>query len=220
MRSKVKKGAFYFTLSLTLEFIPNLTISRIAGLPRKEKGQMSNRRVLRLTIILITGLLAGSSAAQHCDMPPGMTHEQHQAQMKRQAEMKKRGNGAMGFDQDKTTHHFLLTGNGGVIEVEANASTDNASRDKIRSHLKEIAEEFAKGDFRAPLATHNEMPPGAETMQKLKSKIAYSYEERPNGAAVRITSSDGSAVKAVQDFLRYQIKEHATGDPLESANSR
>ncbi|HEX7960513.1 MAG TPA: hypothetical protein VF493_11375 [Terriglobales bacterium] len=181
---------------------------------------MSNRRVLRLTIILITGLLAGSSAAQHYDMPPGMTHEQHQAQMKREAEMKKRGNGAMGFDQDKTTHHFFLTSNGGVIQVESNASTDTVSRDQIRSHLKKIAEQFAKGDFQAPLATHNEMPTGAESMQKLKSKIAYSYEERPNGAAVRITSSDGSAVEAVHDFLRYQIREHATGDPLEVVNSR
>ena len=173
---------------------------------------MSKGKFVVLAIILIAAL-AASSVAQHCDMPPGMTHEQHQEQMKKQAEMKKRGNLSMGFDQDKTTHHFFLTGNGGVIQVEANAPADTGSRGQIRSHLKKIAEEFARGDFRSPLATHNEMPPGAKTMQKLKSKIGYSYEERPNGAAVRITSSDPAALKAVHDFLRYQIKEHATGDP-------
>ena len=85
--------------------------------------------------------------------------------------MRKRGNVAMRFDQDKTTHHFLLTSNGDVVQVEANASVDTASRGQIHSHLKKIAEEFAKGDFRAPLATRNEMPPGAKTMQELKSKI-------------------------------------------------
>lgn len=37
---------------------------------------------------------------------------------------------------------------------------------------------------------------------------------------VRITSSGPAAVKAVHDFLRYQIKEHATGDPEETVNSR
>lgn len=180
---------------------------------------MSNRRVFGPTTVLITGLLAGSSAAQHSAMPPGMTHEQHQTQMKKALEMKKRGNVAMGFDQDKTTHHFFLTKKGGVIQVQTNAPTDVSSRDEIRSHLRKITEEFAKGDFRAPLATHNEMPPGGETMQKLKSTIAYCYEEKPDGAAVRIVSANPSAVKAVHDFLRYQIKEHETGDPLEATSA-
>ena len=78
---------------------------------------MRNRRVWGLTTVLVMGRIAGWSAAQHSDML-GMTHEQHQAQMKRETEMKKRGNVAMGFDQDKTTHHFFLTKNGGVIQVE------------------------------------------------------------------------------------------------------
>jgi hypothetical protein len=165
--------------------------------------------VLTVSIALITV----SALAQH-DMPPGITHEQHLALMKKQAEMKQRGNAAMGFEQDKTTHHFFLTPGGGAIQVEANSEADTTSRDQIRAHLKKISVEFANGDFRAPVATHSEMPPGAQTMQRLKNKIAYSYRERPRGAAVRIESSDDIAVTAIHDFLRYQIKEHATGDPL------
>ncbi len=53
------------------------------------------------------------------------------------------------------------------------------------------ARSFAEGDFEKPLMTHGEMPPGVATMQRLKAKITYTY-----------------------DFLRYQIREHATGDPL------
>ncbi len=64
-------------------------------------------------------------------MPPGMTHEEHLAQMKKDAEMKQRGTEAMGFDQDTTTHHFRLTETGGVIEVSVNDVDNTAGRDQI-----------------------------------------------------------------------------------------
>jgi hypothetical protein len=174
---------------------------------------ITNRKMSLLMFVF--GILFANSAsgAQH-DMPPGMTHEQHLAQMKKEAEMKKRGSVAMGFDQDKTTHHFWLTRNGGIIEVESNNPADIGSRDLIRSHLKAISEEFAKGDFSAPLMTHSETPPGVPQMRRLKSAISYMFQEKPQGAAVRISSANSDAVKALHEFLRYQIKEHATGDPL------
>jgi len=165
-------------------------------------------------VLLLSGISASpASAIQQHEMPAGMTHEEHLAQMKKEAEMKKRGNAAMGFDQDKSTHHFLLTENGGIIQVESNDVSDIATRDLIRSHLRAISEEFAKGDFAAPRKTHNETPPGVVTMQRRKSEITYSFEERPQGAAVRIKSANDDAIKAIHDFLQYQIKEHATGDP-------
>ena len=58
------------------------------------------------------------------------------------------------------------------------------------------------------------MPPGVATLQARKALVAYAYEEAPDGGRVRITTSDRAALAAVHDFLRYQIKEHATGDPL------
>jgi hypothetical protein len=166
--------------------------------------------------VLILGL-NGAVLAQH-DMPPGMTHEQHQAQMKKEAEMKKRGNVAMGFDQDITVHHFLLKKEGGIIQVETNAEADTTSRDQIRTHLKGISEQFSKGDFTAPFATHNEMIPGVATMRKLKTKISYTFEERPKGAAIQIKTSDPKAIEAVHQFLQYQIREHSTGDPTTPTN--
>jgi hypothetical protein len=175
---------------------------------------MSNARVLWLAMATASVVLGSNTmaVAQH-DMPPGMTHEQHMAQLRKQAEMKKRGNAAMGFDQDETTHHFLLSPNGGSIQVEVNDNADTASRDAIRSHLKSISEQFTNGDFSAPFATHNETIPGVATMQRLKSKIQYGYEEKPGGGVVRIQSKDRSAIEAVHSFLQYQINEHATGDP-------
>jgi hypothetical protein len=165
-------------------------------------------------LLLAAILVARIGAVQHPTMPPGMTHEAHLAQMQKEAEMKKRGVVVMGFNQDTTTHHFRLTASGGFIQVEVNDSLDAIDRDLIRSHLKTIAEEFAAGNFGKPIATHDEMPPGVETMQRMKSAISYQFESTEKGGLVRISTNSGDAVGAVHDFLRYQITEHVTGDPL------
>ena len=141
-------------------------------------------------------------------MPPGMSHEEHMKQMN------KRGNAAMGFDQDKVTHHFLLTRTGGSIEVAVNQPADDVTRRQIRDHLKTISHEFADGVFTSPIATHAEVPPGVPVMRDRKSRIAYAYEETPTGARVVITTTDRKALSAVHDFLKYQIREHTTGDPV------
>ena len=152
--------------------------------------------------------------AQHTAMPAGMSHEQHMAQMKKDAEMKQHGNVAMGFDQDKTTHHFTLTADGGSIAVDANDPADGASRDQIRAHLKEIAAAFGKGDFQKPFMTHSEVPPGVPTLQRLKTAITYTFTETTRGGIVRISTANVEARSALHEFLTYQIKEHATGDPV------
>ena len=145
---------------------------------------------------------------QHQAMPPGMSHEQHSKQMQRDAELKRRGALAMGFDQDKSTHHFRTTPTGGSIEVGVKEGADAVSRDQIRTHLKEIADAFAKGDFAKPFQTHAEVPPGVPAMKRLKGAIRYKYEETADGGAVRITTADPDALKAVHEFLAYQAREH------------
>ncbi len=147
-------------------------------------------------------------------MPAGMTHEEHMAQMKKEAELKQHGGMAMGFEQDKATHHFTLTAEGGTIAVTANDPADRVTRDHIREHLQEIAAAFAKGDFEKPLMTHGEMPAGVSDMKRHKADIKYSFEPADRGGAVQIATQNEQALKAVHEFLRYQIREHATGDPL------
>ena len=127
--------------------------------------------------------------------------------------MNSRGDKAMGFSQEKTTHHFVLQKDGGAIDVAANDAADTTSRDQIRAHLQHVSRAFADGDFALPMFIHDKMPPGAKEMKKRKANIAYRYEETSNGARVVITTSDAKALRAVHDFLKFQIEEHATGDP-------
>jgi len=150
---------------------------------------------------------------EHAQMPPGMTHGQHLALLRKAAETKTRGAAAMGFDQDATTHRFVLAADGGAIEVEVKNPEDVANRNAIREHLRQIAAEFARGVFEKPFATHGEVPPGVPMLQRLQGSVAYTYEQTSLGARVHIRTSNGEALAAVHDFLRYQIKEHHPGDP-------
>jgi len=129
-------------------------------------------------------------------------------------EMEHRGNQGMGFDQQKTTHHFLLRKDGGAIQVTANSSADKASIDEIHMHLQHIARAFKSGEFNIPMFVHDQTPPGVPVMTRLKGQIKYSYEPAENGGQVVISSANAEAVKAVHEFLKFQITEHKTGDAL------
>ena len=121
----------------------------------------------------------------------------------------------MGFDHTKTTHHFVLSKDGGSIEVAANDSEDRESRDAIRMHLAHVAGMFAEGNFDAPILIHDRIPPGVPTMKRLKSVIEWKFEELPSGGAVRITTKNAEARAAIHEFLRFQIEDHQTGDPTD-----
>jgi hypothetical protein len=140
-----------------------------------------------------------SSASAHSHQSAGSTLES-------------RGNAAMGFEQAKTIHHFLVKPDGGAIQVQANDPQDSVSLGQIRKHFHRIAAAFAAGDFQIPVIVHDTLPPGANAMKRLHEKIHYTYEEIPNGARVVIKTDDSSALDAVHDFLRYQIREHETND--------
>lgn len=127
----------------------------------------------------------------------------------------KRGDEVMGFSHEKTTHHFRLYPDGGAIEAEVNDAKDTASRDQIRSHFGHIATMFAEGNFSAPMLIHSQNPPGTEVMKRLRNAIEYKLESTEKGARIRITTKDAEPLRAVYEFLRFQITDHQTGDTTE-----
>ena len=131
------------------------------------------------------------------------------------SEVNRRGDEAMGFSHKKTAHHFGLTGDGGFVDVSANDANDKESRSQIRQHLAQIEKLFAEGDFTMPMHTHGKVPPGVTAMTKLKAEITYRYEETERGGRVRISTTNGEALAAIHEFLRFQIEDHKTGDSLE-----
>jgi hypothetical protein len=126
--------------------------------------------------------------------------------------MDARGAQVMGFDQDKTTHHFYLYPDGGAIDVSVKDPKDTANRDAIRSHLPHIAMMFSGGDFSAPMLVHATNVPGTAELTKLKGRIKFAYVETPGGGRVNIVTEDADALTALYAFLRFQISDHKTGD--------
>jgi hypothetical protein len=122
------------------------------------------------------------------------------------------GDHVMGFSHDKTTHHFELNRDGGVIDVRASDVKDTQSRDQIRGHFRHIAQMFAAGDFKAPMLVHNTNVPGTATMTRLKDQLHWELLETPRGARINITADNKPALDAVHEFLRFQIADHNTGD--------
>jgi hypothetical protein len=178
---------------------------------------MKHFPVVAIVYAVLTAAAQAQNAAQTQNDDPMKDcpmHEQH-ASKQHDHHMIQRGNQGMGFAQDKTTHHFLLRKDGGAIQVTANSTDDKASIDHIRMHLEHIRQAFQSGDFNIPMFVHDQTPPGVPVMINLKDQIQFKYVEVAQGGRVVISSKNADAVAAVQEFLRFQITEHKTGDPLE-----
>jgi hypothetical protein len=119
----------------------------------------------------------------------------------------------MGFDQEKTAHHFSLYTDGGAIDVGVKDDADAPDRDAIRAHLPHIAAMFGGGDFDAPMLVHDTTNvPGVDVLSARHDRLTYRYTDTPAGGRVDIVTTDAEALAALHAFLRYQIREHKTGD--------
>jgi hypothetical protein len=156
--------------------------------------------MMMINVLLLFFAMAGDPAT--CPM-----HAQHTT-------VETRGDDVMGFSHEKTKHSFRLLEEGGAIEVRANDAADAESIASIRTHLREIAQEFTAGTFTKPEEIHARTPDGVETMKERGAAIAFEYEELERGARVHIKTKDNVAREAVHAFLRFQIDDHHTGDAL------
>jgi len=170
---------------------------------------MRTKRIVMVLAVLALPIAVAAQTENPCPL-----HAEHmKAASQDHHALDQRGDQVMGFEHTRTTHHFLIEKDGGVIQVEANDPADAGSRDQIRSHLTQVVQAFSRGDFSMPGAIHDRVLPGVPEMERLKDAISYRYEETDRGARVRITTADPAALEAVHAFLRSQIEDHRTGDP-------
>src|SRR5262245_15976531 len=125
--------------------------------------------------VLLSIALVGVSDPLAIARQPQATQQQPDRQMM------ERGHHAMGFDQTRTTHHFLLQQTRGTIEITANDKGDTASITSIRTHLEHIRGAFAAGNFSMPMFVHGTEPPGADVLARRRDALDYRVEEIPSG---------------------------------------
>ncbi len=166
-------------------------------------------RVLLAAVVVIAGAGAGAAQADdHADCPMASAHAHR-------ADVDGRHDAVTGVPHEGAVHHFLLSPDGGTIRLEVIDPAQVEARDRIREHLQVVARSFAAGDFALPMRIHDQVPPGVAVMKKRKAAIRYSFAPTEQGGEVRISTSDPAALSAVHAFLRFQVRDHGTGDPTE-----
>ena len=126
------------------------------------------------------------------------------------AALQGRGRTAMGVDQYTSTHTFDTLADGGSIRLVRD-SADPEGVAAIRAHLREIAGAFRRGDFETPAFVHGRAVPGTAVMAARKDRIRYAVRDLPNGAELRLTTSDPEALAAIREFMAFQRGDHRAG---------
>lgn len=102
---------------------------------------------------------------------------------------------------------FETLPNGGIIELQR-APDDSAGMRMVRARLRALAQAFSQGDLTSPTYAHITSAPGARLMTERRSAIRYDYRDLPRGGALRITTGDVAARKAVWEFIAFERNEH------------
>jgi hypothetical protein len=123
----------------------------------------------------------------------------------------------LGTDAEKIVQHYYLVKNGGVIEFTAKDPADNATISTVQKYLDAQKNLFEKGKADADTEIYGKVPDGLQALKKLRNEITFFAVNTDGGAALRMFSVNEQARQAIQDFLKFQISEHKTGDPLQVA---
>ena len=141
-----------------------------------------------------------------------MDHGAHHANMphgQRQADVAQRGKDVMPFSLAATTHIFSKTTQGGVQQVVVKDASDAEQVQLTRLHLREIREQFLKGDFSGPTRIHGQDMPGlAELKAAGSGQIGIAYADLKDGAELRYTTASPALVTALHRWFDAQLADH------------
>ena len=121
---------------------------------------------------------------------------------------------ALGTDVEKIVQHYYLLKNGGVMEFTAKDPGDTSTISALQKYMNAQKDLFEKGKIDADAEVHSRVPDGVPALKKLRNEITFFAVKSENGAALRMFSVDNEARQAIQQFLKFQISEHKTGDPM------
>ncbi len=167
------------------------------------RGAAARPRASAMLLALAIACTPGGAPAPESQPSPPSHDSAHAAHVA----MERRGAEVMGVDQGTSAHVFEALPNGGIIELQRTVD-DSAGARTIRAHLRGIARAFAQGDFSAPEYIHMSSVPGARVMAERRTAINYDYRDLPRGGALRISTNDPAARKAIWEFIAYQRNEH------------
>lgn len=166
---------------------------------------MFKTTIVSLAILTCAG---GAHATDHSRMDHGapmasMPHGQ------RQADVAQRGKDVMPFSLAATTHIFTKTAQGGVQQVAVKNVNDAEQVRLTRLHLREIREQFLKGDFSGPTRIHGQDMPGLAALKAARpGQIAIAYLDLKDGAELSYITANAALVSALHQWFDAQLADH------------
>jgi hypothetical protein len=166
------------------------------------------------TGIAVAGQPAHQAAASSLQSTNHANHDHaaHQAEMgraspERQAEVARRGRPVMGFDLDRTRHHFAPTANGGVLTVTSRDG-DAAQVRRVRSHLNYQAKAFQRGDWANPVQIHGAEMPGLSALMAARGNLKIQYRTVVRGGRITFVSKSRDVTSALHRWFDAQNRDH------------
>jgi hypothetical protein len=126
----------------------------------------------------------------------------------RQRQVREAGETVMPFDLDETTHTFTKHETGGTQTVVARDVRDGVQVGLVRTHLREIRDKFAGGDFSDPIRIHGADMPGVAELAAGAARLKITYREIAGGGEIVYQSEDGALVGAIHAWFDAQNADH------------
>jgi hypothetical protein len=123
-------------------------------------------------------------------------------------EVRRAGERTMPFDLDKTQHSFYKTEDGGIQTVAVREDGDREQVELIRRHLREVASEFAAGNFQDPISIHGEEMPGVRELSAGVDRLQITYRDVSRGGEITYKTGDDVMVGHLHAWFEAQVAEH------------
>lgn len=128
----------------------------------------------------------------------------------RQAMVHDMGSQVMPFDLGRTTHIFEMTESGGIQQVIADNSSDDAQIALIQQHIQHEVMLFSAGDFSDPSALHGGEMPGVRDLAAGVAQINIEYTALTDGAQITFTTQDLHLITAIHRWFGAQLSDHGS----------
>lgn len=170
--------------------------------------------IILAVVSAVTGYVIAIQSSPATERPASSAEAQSELGQ-RQATVTANGAHVMPFDLSKTTHTFTDVPMGGIEAITANDLQDSSQSNLIRMHLQHEADNFSKGDFSDPAATHGKDMPGLAVLEKSAGRLNVKYSEVDGGAQLIYSSTDPALVTALHQWFEAQRTDHNTHGEME-----
>lgn len=127
----------------------------------------------------------------------------------RQSEVHQRTQQATSYDLNKTLQTFTQTVHGGVQHVIARSANDKEQIKLIRDNLRQMTNDFKKGNFSETERIHGADMPGLIQLKRAQpDEIRFDYEALENGAQIHYSSEYPHYVEALREWIEAQAIDH------------